>query len=75
MIIKLLTLPVLGPIKGVKWLAEKIDEVVQMEKDDKSKIQEELLDLQMRLEMEDISEEEYKKKEKALMRRLDAVEG
>lgn len=40
---------------------------------DKSKVQEELLDLQMRFEMDEVSEEEYKKKETKLLERLEAI--
>ncbi|MBU4313863.1 MAG: gas vesicle protein GvpG, partial [Actinobacteria bacterium] len=51
--------PFLLPIKGVTWIGKKLTEVADAEITDKSKVQEELLDLQMRFEMEEISEEEY----------------
>ncbi|MCG2675921.1 gas vesicle protein GvpG [bacterium] len=64
----------LAPIKLVKWVGEKLHEQARGELTDKSKIQEELLDLQMRLEAEEITEEEYDKREKELMERLNAIE-
>lgn len=65
---------VLAPFKLVKWIGEKIHEQAKGELTDKSKIQEELLELQMKREMDEISEEEYQKKEAQLMERLNAIE-
>ena len=69
----LLTAPVLGPIRGVYWLAEKIDEAAEDELLDEDKVRGELLELQMRLEMGEITEEEYEEQEKALVERLNAI--
>jgi len=69
----LLTAPVLGPIRAVHWLAEKIDEAAEDELLDEDKVRGELLELQMRLEMGEITEEEYEEQEKALVERLNAI--
>lgn len=65
---------ILAPIKGIKWIAEKINEQAVGELTDRSKIQEKLIELQMRFEMDEISEEEFKKKEAVLMEQLNAIE-
>lgn len=65
---------ILAPLNVVKWIAEKVNEQAVGELTDRSRIQEELMELQIRFEMEEISEEEFKKKETELMRRLDVIE-
>ncbi|MBU4312822.1 MAG: gas vesicle protein GvpG [Candidatus Omnitrophica bacterium] len=65
--------PFLIPVKGVMWIGNKLKETADVEITDKSKVQEELLDLQMRFEMGEVSEEEYKKKENKLLERLEAI--
>jgi len=69
----LLTFPVLGPIKGVHWLATKVAEAAEGEMLDEGKVRGELSELQMRLDMGDITEEEYDKREKVLVERLNAI--
>lgn len=68
-----LLFPFLIPIKGVAWIGQKIKDQAESELTDKSKVQEELLNLQMRFEMNEISEEEYEKKEAKLLERLEAI--
>lgn len=63
----------LSPVKGVIWLAEKIKEAAEAEKSDGAKIQEELLSLQMKLELEEITEEEYQRRETELMERMEEM--
>lgn len=63
----------LAPLKGVVWLGKKINEVVEKEFSDQGRIKEELMQLQLRFEMDEINEEEYKKQEKELLERLDAI--
>ena len=62
-----------SPVHGVVWLAEKIKEAAEAEKFDESKIRESLLDLQMKLELEEITEEEYQESETELMERMDEI--
>lgn len=63
----------LAPVNFVVWLSKKIDEVVEKEMSDEGKIKEELMALQLRFELDEISEEEYNKQEKGLLARLEAI--
>jgi hypothetical protein len=65
--------PFLLPIKGVARIGEKVKEVAEMEFTDRSKVQEELLNLQMLFDMDEISEEEFKKKEEKLLDKLETI--
>jgi len=65
--------PFFLPIKGVAWIGQKLKDQAETELTDKSKVQEELLILQMRFEMDEISEEEYEKKEAELLEKLEAI--
>ena len=73
LIFDLLTAPVLGPIRGVKWLGEKITEAAEGELLDEDRVRGELLELQMRLELDEITEEEYDRQERVLVERLNAI--
>jgi len=63
----------LSPISLVRWVGEKLHETAEGEITDESKVQEELLELQMCLELEQITEQQYDEKEKGLMDRLEAI--
>ncbi|MCM2357407.1 MAG: gas vesicle protein GvpG [Geobacteraceae bacterium] len=63
----------LSPLKGVGWLADKLVGMAEAELTDDSRVQEALLELQMRLELEEITEEEYLNRETALMERLEEI--
>ena len=65
--------PFLLPIKGTIWVANKLKETAETEMTDESKVREELLELQMRFEMDEVNEEEYKKKEEKILERLEAI--
>ena len=65
--------PFLIPVKGTVWIGKKLKEMADAEITDKSKVQEELFDLQMRFELGQLNEEEYKKKEDKLLERLEAI--
>jgi hypothetical protein len=71
----LLLAPLLGPLKGIVWLGRKINDVVENEFYNEDHIREELIELQMRLELDQISEEEYNSRERELLERLDALVG
>jgi len=58
------------PAKGLINIFKKIYEMAQAELTDESKIKEELLLLQTMYEIDQISEEEYQKKEAELLERL-----
>jgi len=68
-----LTAPVLGPMRGLVWLAKKIKEQAEDELLDEDRVRGELLELQMRLEMDEMTEEEYDAQEKALLEQLSAI--
>ena len=68
-----LVFPFLIPVKGIVWMSQKLKEQAESEITDRSKVQEELLNLQMRFEMEKITEEEYAKEETELLERLEAI--
>lgn len=59
-----------APIKGIIWLSKKIDDMSQKEMSDKGKIKEMLMELQLRYELDEITEEEYNQKEKELLEYL-----
>jgi len=63
----------LGPIKLVKWIGEKLHESAEQEVTDESVVQEQLLELQMRYELDEITEEEYLKGEDRLMAKMEAI--
>ncbi len=62
-----------APVHGVVWLAEQIKQTAEADMFDGSKIQESLLALQMKLELEEITEEEYQERETELMERMDEI--
>lgn len=63
----------LSPLKGIVWVGRKIQEIVDREVSDEGRVKEELMALQLRFEMDEISEEEYTKKEEQLLNRLEAI--
>ncbi|MCX5718372.1 MAG: gas vesicle protein GvpG [Nitrospirae bacterium] len=63
----------LAPLKGVVWLGQKLNEIAQNELSDDGRIKEELMALQLRFELDQISEQEYNEKEEELLARLDAI--
>lgn len=63
----------MGPVAGVKWIAEKVDDAVQQTVSNKGKIKEDLLELQMQVEMGKITEEEFNAQEKGLLEKLDRL--
>lgn len=63
----------LAPLNGVIWLGKKINEVAEREFSDEGLIKEKLMEVQMKFEMDKISEKEYNKQEAELLARLDAI--
>ncbi len=66
----LLTFPVMGPIKGIVWIAEKVDEQVEKELYDEDAVRGKLMELELRLDLGEISEEEYMEAEEVLLERI-----
>lgn len=63
----------LAPVKGVVWLGRKINEIVEKEISDEGRVKEKLMELQLKFELDEINEEEYKKQEKELLNRLETI--
>jgi Gas vesicle protein G len=67
---KLLFFPVAGPVAGIRWTLGQVQRVAEQELTDDSKIKNDLMELQLRLELEEIDEAEYAKAEAVLMQQL-----
>jgi len=63
----------LAPVSGFKFILGQIQKMADQELNDDTVIKEQLLDLQMRLELEEISEEDYQEREAELFARLRAL--
>ncbi len=63
----------LAPLNGIIWLGKKINEVAEKEFSDEGLIKERLMELQLKFELDKISEKEYNKQEVELLARLDAI--
>jgi len=61
----------LAPLKGIIFLGKKIDDLVQKELSDTGRIKERLMELQLKFEMDEITMEEYDRRETEL---LDIIE-
>ncbi|MDP3016884.1 MAG: gas vesicle protein GvpG [Deltaproteobacteria bacterium] len=61
------------PFKGFIGIFKKIHEMAEKEFSDEDYIRERLMELQLKFELDEISEEEYTRQEKELMARLDAI--
>ena len=60
----------MAPLKGIIFIAEKINEVIVKETSDEGSIKERLMALQLKFEMDEIDEEEYDKREDELLNLL-----
>jgi gas vesicle protein GvpG len=69
----ILLAPFLGPVWGTRWTLEKVDRVVREELTDDTPIKEDLMALQLQLEMGEIDDAEYVKRETEIMQRLREV--
>lgn len=64
----------LFPVKGLVGIFKKIHQLAKEELEDTpEKLQRELLDLQMALDAEQITESEYQKKESNILKRMEAL--
>ena len=63
----------LFPVSGFKFILSQIQTVADRELNDDTLIKEQLLELQMRLELDEISEEEYAEREAELFARLRTI--
>jgi gas vesicle protein GvpG len=65
--------PLLAPIWGTRWTLDKVDRVVREELTDDTPIKEDLMALQLQLEMGEIDDAEYVRREADIMQRLREV--
>lgn len=63
----------LFPLKGLMGIFEKIHQMANKETSDEKYALEKLMELQLRYEMDEISEEEFKKEEIKLQAKLNAL--
>lgn len=63
----------LSPVSGFIFILNQIQKMAESELNDDTVIKEQLLELQMRLELEEISEEDYQEREAELFARLRAI--
>jgi hypothetical protein len=59
------------PFSALKGIAEAIDQQIQKETSDAGKIQEKLMELQFKFEMDEIDEQEYMRQEAELLVQLE----
>jgi len=74
MLMKLLLSPVMGPINGVVWIAEKIQERTNTEFDDQENLHKKLLNLQLSFDLGEIGEEEFEEQEEEILLQIQALE-
>ncbi|MBW5252374.1 gas vesicle protein GvpG [Streptomyces poriferorum] len=70
----LLTLPI-APVRGVVWVAEKLNDAAERELHDPAVLRTQLAVLNQELESGDISLEEFEREEERLLDRLHAARG
>ena len=63
----------LAPVNGFKFILNQIQKIADKELNDDTVIKEQLLELQMRLELDEISEEEFAEREAELFARLRTI--
>ena len=66
------TIP-LSPLTAVATLARRVGAIAQEEMDQEAELKETFLELQMRREMEEITEEEFKKRTEEIDRKLEEL--
>ena len=67
---KVLFFPVTGPVAGIRWSLGKVVQAAEEELTDDAPIKQELMELQMQLELGDIDDDEYLRREAGLMARF-----
>ncbi|MEH1869800.1 MAG: gas vesicle protein GvpG [Nostoc sp.] len=71
---KILLLPLLGPINGLMWIGEQIQERTNTEFDAQENLHKQLLSLQLEFDMGEVSEEEFDAQEEELLLKIQALE-
>ena len=63
----------LAPVSGFKFILSQIQKMADQELNDDTLIKEQLIELQMRLELDEISESEFQERESEIFARLRAL--
>ena len=63
----------LAPLKGIIFIGNKIDELMQKEISDEGRIKERLMELQLKFEMDEITVDEYDKREEELLGMIERI--
>jgi hypothetical protein len=64
-----------SPVKGIQWIFKEVHKLAEEELSGESdRIRESLVELYMRLETDQITEEEFNRQESGLLDRLDALD-
>jgi gas vesicle protein GvpG len=69
-LMKMLTLPVMGPINATVWIAEKLTEQAEQETYDEGAVRAQLMELELHFDLGEISEDAYLAAEEVLLDRL-----
>jgi len=69
----ILLAPFLGPVNGTMWTLDKVERAVREELTDDSAVKNDFMELQMKLELGEIDDDEYLVREAEIMRRLREV--
>lgn len=72
MFLELLTFPISGPIGGIIWIAEQLQERANADLDDAQNLQKQLLALQLAFDLGDVSEEDFEIQEEELLLKIQA---
>ena len=67
---RVLAAPVLGPLRGVLWLARTVDDQAKAELYDEDKIRGALAELELRLDLGEIGLDHFEAQEEMLLQRL-----
>jgi hypothetical protein len=70
MLFKLLTAPLMAPLAGFRFILNQVGEMAERELYDEDRIREQLLELQIRLDEGEVTEEEYAEQEADVIARL-----
>ena len=74
MLTKLLLLPIMGPLNGLVWIGEQIQERTNTEFDAQENLHKQLLNLQLSFDIGEISEEDFEIQEEEILLKIQALE-
>lgn len=72
-LLKVATFPVSLPLDGLMWIAKRVNDQVEAEYYDEGAVRARLLELELKLDMGEITEEEYEAAEDQLMDLLNEI--